>query len=238
MAIGAFGHYNWLASLTVAVAVVAIVQVGKFLLFRIPALRRMREINDAEDAKRLAQPKYPALIRRGKVAGFTSMAIFFAGVLPFSASFESRPFWRILLEIFVILMVYDFFYYMAHRFLMHDKGPLRLIHGIHHQARDPSWIDSHYVHPVEIAIGLWLFFLTVAGYALFAGPAHVASIVVCFVVFHEINQLNHTYFKLPYFPFKTANWIVAKHHIHHENMRRGNYATITLFYDYLFGTLD
>lgn len=238
MAAFIFEHYNWQASLTIALSVLAIVTIGKYLLFKVPALRQMREINDAEDAKRLAQPKYPALIKRGKIAGFTSMGLFFVAVLPFSASFESRSIGRILLEIFVILMVYDLFYYLTHRFLMHGGGPLRMVHGIHHQARDPSWIDSHYVHPIEITIGLWLFFGTVLGYALVAGPAHVASIVVCFVVFHEINQLNHAYFKIDRFPFKTVNWIVSKHHIHHENMRRGNYATITLFYDYLFGTLD
>jgi len=231
-------HYNWQASLAVAVSVWLIIASGKFLLFRVPAFRRMRDINIAEDRKRLADPKYPALIKRGKIAGFASMGFFFAALLPFAASFEARPVTRILLEIFTILMVYDFFYYLTHRFVLHGNGPLKLIHGIHHQARDPSWIDSHYVHPVEIAIGLWLFFGTVLGYALIAGPVHVASIVVCFVTFHEINQLNHTYCKLPYFPFKTINWIVAKHHVHHENMRRGNYATITLFYDYLFGTLD
>lgn len=234
----ALEHYNWQASIVIALSVFAIITIGKFLIFKVPALQRMREINEAEDRKRLAQPKYPALIKRGRIAGFTSMAIFFIAVLPFSASFESRSIGRILLEIFVILMVYDLFYYLAHRFLMHGKGPLRRIHGIHHQARDPSWIDAHYVHPIEILVGLWLFFGTVLGYALIAGPAHVASIVVCFVVFHEINQLNHTYFDLPYFPFKTINWIVSKHHIHHENMRRGNYATITLFYDFVFGTLE
>lgn len=234
----ALDNYNWQASLTVAVAVFLIVTIGKFFIFKVPAFRRMREINEVEDAKRLSQEKYPALIKRGKLAGFTSMGFFFVAILPFSATFAAPSIGRVLLEIFVILMVYDFFYYMAHRFLMHGNGPLKRIHGIHHQARDPSWIDSHYVHPVEISIGLWLFFGTVLGYALVAGPAHVISIVACFVAFHEINQLNHTYFKLPYFPFKTLNWIVSKHHIHHENMRRGNYATITMFYDYIFGTLD
>jgi sterol desaturase/sphingolipid hydroxylase (fatty acid hydroxylase superfamily) len=238
MASFSFAHYNWQASLTVALAVVAIIQIAKYFLFKVPALARMREINNTEDEKRLTQEKYPALIRQGKIAGITSMAVFFVAILPFSATFDSPSFARILLEIVAILMVYDFFYYMAHRFLMHGNGPLRRIHGIHHQARDPSWIDSHYVHPIEIAVGLWLFFGTVAGYALIVGPAHVISLVMCFVAFHEINQLNHTYFKLPYFPFKTVSWIVSKHHIHHQNMRKGNYATITLFYDYLFGTLD
>ena len=231
-------HYNWQASLAVALLVFGIITTGKYLIFKVPAFQRMREINNDEDRRRLAQEKYTAMIKRGQIVGFTSMAIFFAAVLPFSATFEPRSVGTILLEIFVILMVYDLFYYLTHRFVLHGNGPLKLVHGVHHQARDPSWIDSHYVHPIEIAIGLWLFFGTVMGYALVAGPAHVASIVVCFVAFHEINQLNHTYFKLPYSPYKTINWIVAKHHVHHENMRKGNYATITLFYDYLFGTLD
>jgi sterol desaturase/sphingolipid hydroxylase (fatty acid hydroxylase superfamily) len=119
MASFSFAHYNWQASLAVALAVVAI--------------------------------------------------------LPFSATVDSPSFARILLEIVAILMVYDFFYYMAHRFLMHGNGPLRRIHGIHHQARDPSWIDSHYVHPIEIAVGLWLFFGTVAGYALIVGGRRTSS---------------------------------------------------------------
>ena len=30
--------------------------------------------------------------------------------------------WKLLLDCFVILMVYDFFYYLVHRFLFHDGG--------------------------------------------------------------------------------------------------------------------
>ena len=70
------------------------------------------------------------------------------------------------------------------------------------------------------------------------GPFHVATIVLTFVIYFQLNQVNHVYFDIPRFPFKTVNWIVAKHHVHHENMHKGNYATITLFYDKLFGTLD
>ena len=212
--------------------------IGRYLIFKVPAFRRMREINAVEDKKRLAQEKYPALIKQGRIAGFASMGVFFLAILPFATTLESRSVGKILLEIFIILMVYDFFYYFTHRFLLHGDGSLRRIHGIHHQARDPSYIDAHYVHPIEISIGLWLFFGTVTGYALIAGPAHVASIVLCFVTFMELNQLNHTYFKLPHFPFRTLNWIVARHHVHHQNMRQGNYGTITMFYDYVFGTLD
>jgi sterol desaturase/sphingolipid hydroxylase (fatty acid hydroxylase superfamily) len=231
-------HYNWQAALTAVILGAVIIVIGRYLVFKIPAFQRLREINEIEDQKRLAQEKYPALIKQGRIAGFTSLAIFFLVILPFSTTLESRPVSTILLEIFIILMVYDFFYYLTHRYLLHGNGKLRRVHGIHHQARDPSYIDAHYVHPLEISIGLWLFFSTVMGYALIAGPAHIASMVACFVAFMELNQLNHTYFKLPHFPFKTLNWIVARHHVHHENMRRGNYGTITMFYDYVFRTLD
>ena len=233
-----FDRYNWQAALAAVLLGALIMGIGRYLVFKVPAFRRMREINAVEDQKRLAQEKYPALIKQGRIAGFASLAIFFVVILPFATTIESRSAGKILLEIFAILMVYDFFYYLTHRFLLHGNGALRRIHGIHHQARDPSYIDAHYVHPIEISIGLWLFFGTVLGHAFVVGPAHVASIAVCFVTFMELNQLNHTYFKLPQFPFKTLNWIVAKHHVHHENMRRGNYGTITMFYDSLFGTLD
>jgi sterol desaturase/sphingolipid hydroxylase (fatty acid hydroxylase superfamily) len=231
-------HYNWQAALVAVLLGAVIMAIGRYLIFKVPAFQHMREINDVEDQKRLAQDKYPALIKQGRIAGFASLAIFFLLILPFATTLESRSVGKILLEIFVILMVYDFVYYLTHRFLLHGNGSLRRIHGIHHQARDPSYIDAHYVHPIEISIGLWLFFGTVIAHTLIAGPAHIASMVVCFVAFMTLNLLNHTYFDLPHYPFKTLDWIVARHHVHHENMRRGNYGTITMFYDKVFGTLD
>jgi sterol desaturase/sphingolipid hydroxylase (fatty acid hydroxylase superfamily) len=231
-------HYNWQAALSAMVLGALIVAIGRYAMFKVTAFQRMREINRIEDQKRLAQEKYPVLIKSGRIAGFASLTLFFLVILPFSTTLESRSVGRILLEIFVILMAYDFVYYLTHRFALHGNGTLRRVHGIHHQARDPSYIDAHYVHPIEISIGLWLFFGTVITFTLIAGPLHVASMVVCFVTFTELNQLNHTHFKLPFFPFQTLNWIVARHHVHHENMRRGNYGTITMFYDYVFRTLE
>ena len=232
------GHYNWQASLAVLLLVAGLSAIGRYIAFKVPALQRMREINIEEDKKRLAQEKYPALLKRGRMAGFPSIVAFFLLILPFCATLAHRSVGGILLDIFIILMVYDFFYYLTHRFLLHGNPTLRRVHAVHHQARDPSWIDSHYVHPLEIAIGLWLFFGTVIAYAAVAGPIHGAGLAVSFIAFGQINVLNHAYFKLPHFPYKTINWIVAKHHVHHESMQRGNYATITLLYDRVFGTLD
>jgi sterol desaturase/sphingolipid hydroxylase (fatty acid hydroxylase superfamily) len=112
------------------------------------------------------------------------------------------------------------------------------VHAVHHQARNPTYIDAHYVHPMETFIGLGLFFLCIALLAVLLGPFHVVTVVLTYVLYTQLNIINHTLVELPYFPFRTLTWITAKHHVHHENMHKGNYATITLFYDRLFGTLD
>ncbi|MBE9538969.1 MAG: sterol desaturase family protein, partial [Proteobacteria bacterium] len=82
---------------------------------------------------------------------------------------------------------------------------------------------------------------TVVSIALLAalmGPFHVVTIILSFAIYVQINTINHTFVDLPYFPFKTLSWVTAKHHVHHINMHKGNYATITLLFDKLFGTLD
>ena len=83
-----------------------------------------------------------------------------------------------------------------------------------------------------------MFLLSIVLLSALMGPFHITTIVVTYLIFTNINQINHVFMDLPYFPFKSMNWVVAKHHVHHENMHKGNYATITLFYDKIFGTLD
>ena len=73
---------------------------------------------------------------------------------------------------------------------------------------------------------------------LMLAPMHAATVAVAYLIYVQINQINHCKVELPYFPFKTLTWITEKHAVHHENMHKGNYATITLLYDKLFGTLD
>ena len=135
-------------------------------------------------------------------------------------------------------MFYDFFYYVVHRWWFHGNGAMRKIHAVHHQARSPTFVDAFYVHPLETFIGLAMFITTIAVLAALLGPFHVATITICFVIYVQINTINHTFVDLPYPPFKTLSWITAKHHVHHLNMHKGNYASITLLFDKLFGTLD
>lgn len=231
-------HYHWQEALLTLVAIIALTKIGKFLAFRVPALAEMRRQNLAADAEKFAKPKYPPVVRASQKVGLAVNVGFFLLILPWVVTLETQPLWLMALHVFTILMVYDLFYYLAHRFWFHGNGRMRQVHAVHHQARNPTHIDGFYVHPVETFVGLTLFVATIGLLAPWLGSFHVGTVVITYVIYTQLNTINHTQVTLPYFPFKTLTWITAKHHVHHENMHKGNYATITLLYDKLFGTLD
>ena len=233
-----FDHYNWLGSLLALAGIVTMSKVGKWLLFKVPALAQMREINRVKDKEKWAREKYPPIVRASQKVGLFCNVTLFVLVLPFCVTLSVQPVWKVFLNVFIILMFYDFFYYLVHRFWFHGNGAMRQVHAVHHQARNPTYLDAHYVHPKETFIGLALYMASIAVLAAIMGPFHLATIIVTFVIYFQLNQINHTFVDLPYYPFKTLSWITAKHHVHHENMHKGNYASITLLYDKLFGTLD
>jgi sterol desaturase/sphingolipid hydroxylase (fatty acid hydroxylase superfamily) len=238
--------YDWKAGLTLIVMVVVLGKAGRWLAFKVPAFQRVRELNRAEDKIRLAREKYPPMIKSSMRAGMWTNLVFFLVIAPFVVNFEPRPLWRGLLDIVLILMVYDFFYYLTHRFLFHAPHDSRFavgryfrrVHAVHHQARDPSHIDAFYVHPVETFVGQELFHMTVLGLGLGLGGFHVVSVAIGSVIYIQLNTFNHVKFEVPGPRYKVLNWISYKHHVHHIDMQKGNYATITLLYDKLFGTLD
>ncbi|MDZ7781893.1 MAG: sterol desaturase family protein [Halioglobus sp.] len=231
-------HYNILGSLAALALIAGITIIGKWLLFKHPELAQMRQMNKEQDKLKWKKDKYPPMVRSSQQVGKYLNITFFLLLLPFCITMQAQPWWQMLLDGVIILMVYDFFYYCAHRFWFHGNGAMRKVHAVHHQARNPTYLDAHYVHPLETFVGLGGYMATVVVLAALLGPFHLATIVVTFVLYFQLNQINHVYFKIPHFPFNTLNWIVAKHHVHHENMHKGNYATITLLYDKLFGTLD
>ena len=230
-------HYDWTAGLAFFVATVFITKIGQFLVFRHPSLQRMRALNAEMDAPKLEKKRYPPVLKASARVGLTMNLVFFLIAAPFVVDLAWRPLWQYAAEIFSILMVFDFFYYLTHRFVFHGDL-LRKVHAVHHEVRRPSHVDALYVHPTETAIGLFLYMGSALLLPLFFGPFSAFSLAIATVVFTQVNIINHTYFDLPYFPFKTLDYMTTKHHKHHENMEMGNYATLTMTYDYLFGTLD
>jgi sterol desaturase/sphingolipid hydroxylase (fatty acid hydroxylase superfamily) len=230
--------YDWMALLVYIGALVALTIVGRFLAFKVPALARMRELNLEADEKKLSRKRFREAVKVNSRAGLITNLVFYAAVLPFFITLDGRPLWRHVVDMVAVLMVFDFMYYLTHRFLFHGK-PLRKVHALHHQARTPTYIDALYVHPIETIIGLLLFLGSIPLIAVLGGgPLSVGSAVAATFIFTQLNTINHVYVNLPYFPFKTLDSITGVHAAHHVDMNQGNYATLSMVYDRLFGTYE
>ena len=230
--------YDWMAALVFLGTIFLLTAIGRFLAFKIPALQRMRELNREADRQKMSRKRFREAVKVNNRAGLITNLVFFATILPICVNLEPRPLWRHAVDIVAVLMVFDFFYYLTHRFLFHGQA-LRNVHALHHRVHEPTYIDALYVHPLETFIGLVLFLGSIPLVAALAGGALSAfSIAVAMLIFTQVNQINHTYVNLPYFPFKTVDYITSVHAAHHVDMNRGNFATLTMLYDWLFGTLE
>ena len=119
------------------------------------------------------------------------------------------------------------------------KSAFAACDALHHQARKPTYIDALYVHPLETFIGLALYLGSIPLVAAIAGaPLNAFSMAIATLIFTQVNTINHTYVNLPYFPFKTLDYITSVHEAHHVDMNQGNFATLTMLYDWLFGTYE
>jgi len=230
--------YDWLAALTFFIALVVLTVSGRFLVFKVPVLQRMRELNREADRAKLGVKRFRAAVKVNNNTGLITNVVFYVTILPLCVSLEARPLWRHVVDIVAVLMVFDFFYYLTHRFIFHGKL-LRKEHSLHHQAHTPTYIDALYVHPLETFIGLSLFLGSIPLVAALTGaPLNAFSMAVATVIFTQANTINHTFVDLPYFPFKTLDHVTSIHAAHHVDMSRGNYATLTMMWDRLFGTLE
>jgi sterol desaturase/sphingolipid hydroxylase (fatty acid hydroxylase superfamily) len=230
--------YDWKAALVFLAALAALSALGRWLAFRVPALARMRELNREADAKKLARERVRKGVAASNRAGLLTNAFFYVAVLPFCLSLAPRPLWRHALDAVLVLLVFDFFYYLTHRFLFHGRA-LRRVHALHHEARTPTYVDALYVHWLETAIGLVLFLGSIPLVAAAGGaPLSAYSMAVATLLFTQLNTINHTFVNLPEFPFRWLSRITWIHAAHHVDMNHGNYATLTMIYDRLFGTYE
>jgi sterol desaturase/sphingolipid hydroxylase (fatty acid hydroxylase superfamily) len=230
--------FDWKAALVFVGTLALLSLLGRYLAFQVPDLRRMRELNREADRRKLARPRFRAAVAVNNRAGLIANLVFYVTILPFCVDLEPRPLWRHVVDAIAVLMIFDLLYYATHRFLFHGRA-LRRVHALHHQARTPTYIDALYVHPVETVIGLALFLGSIPLVAvLTGGPLSAFSMAVATLVFTALNQINHTFVHLPRFPFRTLDRITKLHAAHHVDMHRGNFATLTMLYDWMFGTLE
>ncbi len=139
---------------------------------------------------------------------------------------------RLIWEPIAILALYDFGYYLLHRFVFHEWKPGRRIHAVHHKIRTPYAQDSLYIHPLETLLGVGL----LMSCTLIVGPVSVYSFGASFLVYSVLNILIHAAFDLPFIPFRWLSALSRNHDTHHHSMKGGYYASITPLWDYVFGT--
>ena len=224
------------------IGILALGWLGKQLVLLVPSFKEAHELNVGAYRDKMENPRYAANQKWNRKWGLVFLAVIFGLIMPFCLTLEAQPWWRYAVDIFVILMFYDFFYYLTHRFLFHDSGffggPLKWMHAVHHRQHNPCRNDSSYIHPLEVAMGLGLYVASIAVLSLLMGKFHVATIIVTWVAFSQINLHNHDLWKSDRFPIKYLNTMAFMHHNHHARFTGGNFATISMLYDWMFGTLD
>lgn len=235
--------YQWKLSLLAMILSLGIPPLLAPLLRLIPVFRKTHQRNRAAATERLKRGFYRPIQNRSKRSGLTAYLLLFLLILPFTITAGAQPWWQIPRDVVVILMVYDFFYYLTHRFLFHDggygPGPLMWVHAVHHQNKNPCRMDSNHLHPAETFIGVGLYSATIGLLGWLMGDFHVVTIVITVIAFSEINLHNHDLFESEdRFPYRYLRYASYMHHVHHARFTAGNFATITLLYDWLFGTYD
>ena len=235
-------NYNWKLSLLTLAGILAGVGLLRLVERLFPTFRAAADHNSRMFASKMQRASYAANQAWNMRWGGIFILLIFGLIMPFYLTLDAQPWWRYPLDIVVILMVYDFFYYVTHRFVFHASpffgGPLLWMHSVHHRQHDPCRKDSSYIHPLEVAIGLGLYVMTIVGLSFVMGDFHVLSIVLTWIAFQEINTHNHHKWEEDRFPFRYLHYSSHMHHNHHKSFNGGNFATITLLYDWMFGTVD
>jgi sterol desaturase/sphingolipid hydroxylase (fatty acid hydroxylase superfamily) len=153
--------------------------------------------------------------------------------LGFDALFHHAPVsaWTILLEAAAILLIYDFAYYGLHRG-MHHKKVMRLVHGVHHRAKNPSALESFYLHPAELLAGLFLLFAA----TFVVGPVHIYTFALVFFVYSTLNIVIHSGMAFGRRWLAPIDALTRKHQVHHMTDFGKNFASLTPLPDLVFKT--
>jgi len=157
---------------------------------------------------------------------------FFLDIVHYEAS-TNNPL-HILLQLFIIFVIDDVYFYFLHLFMHKNKFILRKIHSIHHRAITPVALEYMYVHPLEWLSGyvgpfLGMFILSLMG------PVNIFAFWL-YQVIRNVHELDvHSGFKS-----KISKWIPywgeTEHHDKHHEVLNGNYATTFTFWDNFFNT--
>lgn len=140
----------------------------------------------------------------------------------------------IIIQLFVILIIDDFYFYFLHSFMHKNKFVLKKIHHIHHRAITPVALEYIYVHPLEWISGYVGPFLAMLIISIFI-PVNIFAFWL-YQIIRNIHELDvHSGFKSKFSKW-IPYWGETEHHDKHHEKLDGNYSTTFTFWDEFFGT--
>ena len=183
-----------------------------------------------------ASMKVPGLERLKNIAFIavlSTLTLFGMTYAAFPYTFHDRPVSpaRVVFEILAILLVYDFAYYWLHR-AMHIKKLMRWVHGRHHEVHNPTAMESFYLTPAELFAGLGLLVAVTCA----IGPVSIYSFAAVFFIHSTLNITVHSGLSFRTILLWPIDKLTHKHYVHHAGNYNNNYASLTPFWDMLFGT--
>jgi sterol desaturase/sphingolipid hydroxylase (fatty acid hydroxylase superfamily) len=109
---------------------------------------------------------------------------------------------------------------------------MKWVHGKHHEARNPTAMESFYLTPAELCAGLGL--LLACTWAV--GPVSIYSFSAVFFIHSTLNITVHSGLLSKRALLAPIDYLTHKHYLHHAGDFDKNYASLTPFWDMLFGT--
>lgn len=135
------------------------------------------------------------------------------------------------------VLLFDLWFYLSHRFLLHSRFGYRHIHIVHHHSVDPTPFARNSVHPVESILNGIFHVLPV-----FILPHHPLAILISTQIKGLVGIMGHLGYETFWSGFtrhRLTRYLCTPvhHHLHHARSVRSNYAFL-INYDLLFGTLN
>jgi sterol desaturase/sphingolipid hydroxylase (fatty acid hydroxylase superfamily) len=193
----------------------------RFEAYRI-SLKESMKVPGPERLKNIA---FIAVLSLVAVVGMTFV------IYPFTFHDHAVSAGRLVFEVLAILIVYDFAYYWLHR-AMHTKKGMRWVHGTHHEVHNPTAMESFYLTPTELFAGLGLLLAC----TWLVGPVSIYSFAAVFFIHSTLNITVHSGLLSKRLLLWPIDHLTHKHYTHHAGNYDNNFASLTPFWDLLFGT--
>jgi lathosterol oxidase len=151
----------------------------------------------------------------------------------FSIHFSGGIIGFMVMQFFAMMLLHDCYFYWCHR-LLHTKA-LWKIHGIHHQAVDPTIVSSHVFHYIETFINFsFVIWFTLLTGLLFGGLYYIPALIF---ILYTITWNIYGHGKKNLLPITITNSFIGKYivwpsyHLQHHRKGTGNFSFFFTFWD-------